>query len=201
MKHAWSGYQKHAFGFDELRPVTKGKDNSFGGIGATIIDSLDTLYIMNFTSEFETAKNWIEKEFDKKLSASGYTSGFECTIRVLGGFLSAYYLSGEMVFLKKARLVGDKLLRAYSTQTGIPKPQVNLAKDDSREQSWAPGKASLAEFGTSQLEFYALSSLVNDKKYAEAAVKPLKLVHDLYPNQPILPTYFELNTGRSSLSS
>lgn len=46
MRHAWGGYVRHAWGHDELAPVTqKGKDG-FGGLGATIIDSLDTLLMM-----------------------------------------------------------------------------------------------------------------------------------------------------------
>ena len=46
MRHAWSGYEQHAWGHDELCPVSKKGKNSFGGLGATIVDSLDTLHMM-----------------------------------------------------------------------------------------------------------------------------------------------------------
>lgn len=46
MVHAWQGYRQHAWGMDELCPVSKEGRNSFSGLGATIIDALDTLYIM-----------------------------------------------------------------------------------------------------------------------------------------------------------
>lgn len=36
-----------------------------GGLrGATVIDALDTLYIMELEEEFQEAKKWVEKSFD-----------------------------------------------------------------------------------------------------------------------------------------
>jgi mannosyl-oligosaccharide alpha-1,2-mannosidase len=46
MLHSWRGYEKYAWGKDELCPVTKKGKNSFGGLGATMIDALDTLHMM-----------------------------------------------------------------------------------------------------------------------------------------------------------
>lgn len=44
--HAWHGYKKFAWGHDHLKPISGGKDNWFG-LGLSIVDSLDTMYIMN----------------------------------------------------------------------------------------------------------------------------------------------------------
>ena len=44
-KHAWSAYKKHAWGHDELKPMTKTYEKWFG-LGLTLVDSLDTMYIM-----------------------------------------------------------------------------------------------------------------------------------------------------------
>lgn len=44
-RHAWKGYKDYAWGHDELKPISK----SFGewfGLGLTLIDSLDTMWIM-----------------------------------------------------------------------------------------------------------------------------------------------------------
>lgn len=57
-KHAWSGYKTYAWGHDHLKPISKGAQNWFG-LGLTLIDSLDTLYIMNLDEEFELAKEWV----------------------------------------------------------------------------------------------------------------------------------------------
>lgn len=48
MKHAWQGYRKHAWGYDELKSISK-RPSTWFGLGLTIIDSIDTLYIMNMT--------------------------------------------------------------------------------------------------------------------------------------------------------
>ena len=44
MNHSWAGYTQYAWGYDELLPLSKTGENSFCGLGATIIDSLDTLW-------------------------------------------------------------------------------------------------------------------------------------------------------------
>lgn len=59
MKHAWRGYREHAWGRDELKPISgRGQDN-WGGMGVTLVDSLDTLWIMGLKKEFEEAKQWV----------------------------------------------------------------------------------------------------------------------------------------------
>ncbi|VTJ78638.1 Hypothetical predicted protein [Marmota monax] len=65
-----------------------------GGLnGATIIDSLDTLYLMELKEEFQEAKAWVENYFH--LNVTGEASLFEVNIRYIGGLLSAFYLTGE----------------------------------------------------------------------------------------------------------
>lgn len=47
-KHAWKGYESMAWGHDNVKPIS----NTFYDwyhLGVTIVDSLDTLYIMNLT--------------------------------------------------------------------------------------------------------------------------------------------------------
>ncbi|KAF0023843.1 hypothetical protein F2P81_024473 [Scophthalmus maximus] len=61
--------------------------------GATIVDALDTLYIMEMFEEFDVATDWVEKNLDFNVNAE--VSVFEVNIRFVGGLLSAYYLSGK----------------------------------------------------------------------------------------------------------
>ncbi|TKS76189.1 Mannosyl-oligosaccharide 1,2-alpha-mannosidase IA [Collichthys lucidus] len=63
--------------------------------GATIVDALDTLYIMEMFEEFDAATDWVEKNLDFNVNAE--VSVFEVNIRFVGGLLSAYYLSGKEV--------------------------------------------------------------------------------------------------------
>ena len=69
--HAWNGYKKYAWGSNELKPLSKVGHSAgiFGGagandLGATIVDALDTLYLMGFYDEFELGKNWILKNLN-----------------------------------------------------------------------------------------------------------------------------------------
>ena len=47
-KHSWRAYRTYAWGHDELLPITKSYAEWFG-VGLTLIDSLDTMYIMGLT--------------------------------------------------------------------------------------------------------------------------------------------------------
>uniref|UniRef100_A0A7N4Q0W7 alpha-1,2-Mannosidase n=1 Tax=Sarcophilus harrisii TaxID=9305 RepID=A0A7N4Q0W7_SARHA len=179
MQFAWDNYKQFALGKNELRPVTKNgyTGGMFGGLGgATIIDALDTLYIMELEDEFQEAKNWVEKSFD--LDVKGDASVFEVNIRYIGGLLSAYYLTGEEVFREKVIRLGEKLLPAFNTPTGIPRGMVNFG---SRTWGWASlGSSILAEFGSLHLEFLHLSkiSVKNIRRVLNRTEKP----KGLYPN-------------------
>ena len=98
-KHAWKAYKMYAWGKDELKPISK-DSNEWFNLGLTLIDSLDTMWLMGLTEEFEEAREWVEKEMviaqDKDVNL------FETTIRVLGGLLSIYHLTQDKMFLEKA---------------------------------------------------------------------------------------------------
>ncbi|WRX31839.1 Glycoside hydrolase family 47 - like 6 [Theobroma cacao] len=80
MLHAWNSYEKYAWGQDELQPQTKNGVDSFGGLGATLVDSLDTLFIMGLQEQFHRAREWVANslDFNKDYEASV----FETTIRL-----------------------------------------------------------------------------------------------------------------------
>jgi hypothetical protein len=48
MRHAWRAYRTYAWGYDELEPIAQAPSEWFG-LGLTIVDAIDTLYIMNMT--------------------------------------------------------------------------------------------------------------------------------------------------------
>lgn len=50
---AWEVYEKHAFGYDELAPISLKGVNPHGGLGATLLASLDTLHMMNLHGEYQ----------------------------------------------------------------------------------------------------------------------------------------------------
>ena len=44
-RHSWRAYRTYAWGHDELLPITK-SHSEWLGVGLTLIDALDTMYIM-----------------------------------------------------------------------------------------------------------------------------------------------------------
>ncbi|GAV59696.1 Glyco_hydro_47 domain-containing protein [Cephalotus follicularis] len=199
MLHAWTSYEKYAWGQDELQPQTKNGINSFGGLGATLVDSLDTLFIMGLHEQFQRAREWVAKslDFNKDYEASV----FETTIRVVGGLLSAYDLSGDKVFLEKARDLADRLLPAWNTPSGIPYNQINLAHGNAHNPRWTGGNSILADSGTEQLEFIALSQRTKDPKYQKKVEYVIQELHKIFPTDGLLPIYMNPHTGVTSPST
>ncbi|KAM0906664.1 hypothetical protein ACQ4PT_016629 [Festuca glaucescens] len=199
MLHAWNSYVKYAWGMDELQPQSKNGVNSFGGLGATLVDSLDTLYIMGLKDEFQKARDWVAESlsFDKDYDASV----FETTIRVVGGLLSAYDMSGDKVFLEKAKDIADRLLPAWDTTSGIPFNSINLAHGRAHNFGWTNGDSILADSGTEQLEFIALSQRTGDPKYQLKAENVIRQLQKIYPSDGLLPIYINPHSGTSSYST
>ncbi|KAF5924608.1 hypothetical protein HPG69_004480 [Diceros bicornis minor] len=140
---------------------------------------------MGLKEEFQEAKAWVEESFH--LNVSGEASLFEVNIRYIGGLLSAFYLTGEEVFRIKAIKLGEKLLPAFNTPTGIPKGVVNFKSGSNRSWGWAMAGSSsiLAEFGSLHLEFLHLTELSGNQVFAEkASLLPCSL-----PGWPLLKVH------------
>ena len=121
--HAWEGYKKHAWLHDEVLPLSGGQKDPFVGWAATLVDGLDTLYIMGLQEEFEHALKALESIDFSKPNAERVPV-FETTIRYLGGLLGAYDISGGKypILLDKADQLGELLFLSFNTPNGIPVP-------------------------------------------------------------------------------
>lgn len=119
--HAWAGYKKVAFGHDEVRPLSAAVEDPFNGWGATLVDALDTLWIMELKEEFSEAVDMIKK-IDFTTSARENIPVFETVIRYLGGLLGAYDISGQRysVLLEKAEELAGILMGAFDTPNRMP---------------------------------------------------------------------------------
>ncbi|KGQ08240.1 Endoplasmic reticulum mannosyl-oligosaccharide 1,2-alpha-mannosidase [Beauveria bassiana D1-5] len=100
-ERSFGAYKKYAWMQDEVTPVTaRGKD-TFGGWAATLVDSLDTLWIMDFKEEFKQAAE-AASHLDWGHTDSNAINIFETTIRHLGGLLSA-----PLCVARLSQLTGD----------------------------------------------------------------------------------------------
>ncbi|XP_024154541.1 endoplasmic reticulum mannosyl-oligosaccharide 1,2-alpha-mannosidase [Oryzias melastigma] len=193
--HAWKGYKEYAWGHDELKPISKSFSEWFG-LGLTLVDSLDTMWILGLKEEFAEAKSWVEKElsFDKNVDVNL----FETTIRVLGGLLSTHHLTGEQVFLEKAKDLGSRLMPAFRTPSKIPYSDVNIGKGTAHPPRWT-SDSTVAEVTSIQLEFRELSHLTQDPQYQEVVNEVSKLVHQLPgKHDGLVPMFINTNSGQFS---
>ncbi|XP_037547667.1 endoplasmic reticulum mannosyl-oligosaccharide 1,2-alpha-mannosidase [Nematolebias whitei] len=194
-RHAWKGYKDHAWGHDELKPISK----SFGewfGLGLTLIDSLDTMWLMGLKEEFAEARSWVETElsFNKNVDVNL----FETTIRILGGLLSCFHLTKDQLFLDKAKDLGTRLMPAFKTPSKIPFSDVNIGMGTAHPPRWT-SDSTLAEVTSIQLEFRELSHVTQDPQYQDAANEVMRLVHKLPgKHDGLVPMFINTNSGQFS---
>ncbi|GJC85861.1 endoplasmic reticulum mannosyl-oligosaccharide 1,2-alpha-mannosidase [Colletotrichum liriopes] len=165
-KKSYDSYKRYAWTHDELTPVSaRGKD-TFGGWAASLVDSLDTLWIMGFRTEFYAAAE-VAVQLDWAKTTEKSANIFETTIRHLGGLLSAYDMSGEAALLEKAKELGDMLYMGFDTPNRIPGFWMNF--DDAKKGTQLAGSHDPSASPCSlSLEFTHLSQLTGDMKYFDA---------------------------------
>ncbi len=169
--HAWRGYERYAWGHDALRPLSKAPHDWYAeSLLMTPVDALDTMIIMGLTAEAEKTKKLIVEKlsFDKDISVKN----FEVTIRLLGGLLSGYQLTGDRRLLALAEDLGTRLLPAFESPTGIPYMYVNLRTGQVRQPVTNP-----AEAGTLLIEFGTLAKLTRKPIFYRKAKRALVEVY------------------------
>ncbi|CCD68813.1 alpha-1,2-Mannosidase [Caenorhabditis elegans] len=192
-QHAWIGYKKYAWGHDTLKPVSKSYSDWFD-TGLTIVDGLDTAIIMGLEDEATEATEWIQNTltFEK----DRMVNFFECTIRVLGGMMSAFHLTGKKMFLEKSVDLGDRLLSAFKSPSPIPYSDVNLLKRTATNPQWG-ADSSLSEVTTVQLEYRALSRASGNSTYEDLTFNVFKHIHKIgcETHEGLCGMFINANTG------
>ena len=165
--HAWNAYKQYAWGHDELKPLSHGYRDWYGvPLLMTPVDALDTLILMGLTDEADKTRELIvhDLSFDKDIEVKN----FEITIRLLGGLLSSYQLTGDQRLLNLATDLGNRLLPAFNSPTGMPYMYVNLKTGKTRGVESNP-----AEIGTLLIEFGTLSKLTGNPIFYDKAKRAL----------------------------
>jgi len=170
--HAWNGYKRHAWGHDELKPLTHTfHDWHATPLYMTPVDALDTMLVMGLNDEAARTKAYIldHLRFDADISVKN----FEITIRLLGGLLSVYQMIGDARLLALARDLGNRLLPAFESPTGMPYMYVNL-----KTGRVTGTESNPAEIGTLVLEFGTLARLTNTPVFYDRAKRALVALYD-----------------------
>lgn len=180
------------------------------GLGWIIIDSLDTLILMNQTSRLKRAREWVSStltwEQDQNVSL------FETTIRMMGGLLAAHYLStefpelapledddpgsrGEDLYLEKAKDLADRLISAFESPSGVPYAMANLEKYEGVAATFDMGASSTAEVASVQLEFKYMAKLTGEKNFWDKAERVMEIIDGKEPQDGLVPIFINPVSG------
>ena len=188
-RHAWRGYMTYAKGHDALKPLSaKPHDWYPHSLLMTPVDALDTLVLMGLEDEASEARELIvtRLSFDHDMPVQN----FEVTIRLLGGLLSGYQLTGDKRLLELADDLGTRLLPVFESKTGLPYTHVNL------RTGAVNGKISNpAETGTLLLEFGTLSKLTGKPVYYEKAKRALVATFERRSKIGLVGSAIDVETG------
>ncbi|XP_077573010.1 ER degradation-enhancing alpha-mannosidase-like protein 3 [Stigmatopora nigra] len=218
--HAYQNYMDHAYPADELMPLTcRGRvrglepsrgdvDDALGKFSLTLIDTLDTLVVLNKTAEFETAVRRVLS--DVRLDNDIVVSVFETNIRVLGGLLGGHSMAvmlkeeGQHMrwyqdeLLHMAKDLGLRLLPAFNTSSGLPYPRVNLKYGVRGPESRTGTETDTctACAGTIILEFAALSRFTGDPVFEAHARRALDFLWEKRQrNSNLVGTTINIHSG------
>jgi glycosyl hydrolase family 47 len=188
--HSWRAYERYAWGHDELKPLSRTPHDWYGreSLLMTPVDSLDTLLLMGLTDEAEKAKSLIVEKlsFDQDVSVKN----FEITIRLLGGLLSGFEMTGDQRLLLLAAELGTRLLPVFDSPTGMPYMYVNL-----KTGKTSGARSNPAEIGTLVLEFGTLARLTNKPIFFEKAKNALVQLYRRRSKLGLVGEEIDVETG------
>ena len=196
LKDSFRAYEKDASGFDDLAPVSRRGVNWLYA-RATLVDALDSLYVVGLREDYERAVTEVlrptlvgEPPFWQSVSV------FEYHIRVVGGLLGAFEVSGDRRLLHAASHAADRVLSVLPRKLGdaYTRTRQRLADPYGRPILWLvariidevqarwPGQhkdcASLAGVGSFGLALRVLSRETGDRAYEAAADRIFDQFHE-----------------------
>jgi mannosidase alpha-like ER degradation enhancer 2 len=186
---AWNAYKQYAWGHDELKPLSRSyRDWYSASLLMTPVDALDTLIVMGLNDEADKTRDFIAQNlsFDKDMEVKNY----EITVHLLGGLLSGYQLSGDKRLLNMADDLGNRLLPAFTSPTGMPYMFVNLKSGATRGAESNP-----AEIGSLLIEFGALSKLTGKAVYYDKAKHALVELYNRRSKLGLVGSVINVETG------
>ncbi|WRT67490.1 uncharacterized protein IL334_004462 [Kwoniella shivajii] len=227
-KHAWEAYKRHAWGHDEVRPVSQTPSNPFNGWGATIVDSLDTLLLMGFSEEYNLCRPHVNQMNFHWVGGRDWSSGyvtedddgtgevyalprdhgvalgvFETGIRYLGGLLGAYDLSGDQLLIERAEDLANVLGRAFNTVSGLPAGRMDPGAPE--EEMIHLSTVSVAEVGSMSLELIRLSQITGDRKWFDLAQRAMDYLKErVIPRStqiPLIPMWFQPDASLNNVQT
>jgi ER degradation enhancer, mannosidase alpha-like 2 len=187
--HAWRGYRRYAWAHDDLDPLSRNPHDWYSvPFLMTPVDAYDTMLLMGLSAEAADAKRLILERLSFNRDVS--VQVFEVTIRLLGGLLAAYQMDHDPRFLTLATDLGDRLLPAFRSHTGMPFRYVNLRTGMTHGSVSNP-----AEIGTLMLEFGTLARLTGKPVYYRTAKRAVEALYRRRSTIGLVGSTIDVRTG------
>ena len=194
MKWAWGEYRRVAWGQDEVKPVSGGGQSFLipgASVGLSIVEALDTLWLMGLDAELEDGIRWIHRHLTFDLD--GEAQVFEASIRLVGGLLSGHLATGDARLLELAHDLATRMQPCFDTPTGMPRRYVHLQTGRTRDAESFP-----AEIGGGMApEYVTLSRLTGEKRFGKAAVDAMLALHARRSRIGLVPDTIDVDSGRA----
>ena len=192
MAWAWRHYKERAWGHDQIKPVSGGHEEFFfpdHPLGLSIVEALDTLWVMGLDAEFEDGVNWVVNNL--RFDIDGDIQLFECSIRLVGGLLAAHHACGDKRLLDLAHDLCTRLAPAFEkSPTGMPFRFVNLKTGAVRDPVTFP-----AEVGSYLPEWGTLAKLTGDHRFYDLPKAATKAMYDRRSKLDLLADKIDVRTG------
>lgn len=188
--HSWNAYKQYAWGHDALKPLSKSyRDWHPVTLYMTPVDAMDTMYLMGLKEEADKTREFIVKNlsFDHSISVKN----FEIVIRILGGLLSTYQITGDKRLLTLAEDLGNRLLPVFKSPTALPYMYINLKTGAVRGAETNP-----AEIATLLIEFGTLSKLTGKPIYYDKAKRALVELYNRRSEIGLVGSTINIETGK-----
>lgn len=189
--YAWNGYKQYAWGHDELKPLSKQPFDWYGpghSLLMTPVDALDTLVLMGLNQQADEARKLIDTQLN--FNQDIYVKDFEITIRLMGGLLSGYQLTGDKRLLELADDLGRRMLPIFDSPTGMPYEYVNL-----RTGAVRGTRSNPAEIGSLFIEYGMLARLTGRQEYSSKAKRAVVELYKRSSRIGLVGSGIDVETG------
>lgn len=213
--HGFNSYLEYGYPYDEVLPIAcvpmkrrfddpydTNTNDVLGNFTTTLVDSFTTLAVLGDKKGFADAINLFHKTVPETFDIDSTVQLFETTIRLLGGMMSAHiyatdprtkvYLGKDNYdgfLLRRCIALGDKLLMAYLSPTGLPVPRINL-RYGTRIDPKLIEENNAAATASPLFEFRLLSMLTLNDTYREVSEFSFNRTWDLRSELNLVPMSF-----------
>lgn len=186
---SWEAYKKYAWGHDVLLPVSKGYMDWYEeSLHISPIDAYSTMKVMGLDQEAERVKNYIRDSVD--FNKDVFVKTFEVNIRILGGLMAMYEMTGDVQVLNRAEDFAERLMPAFASPTGIPYYWVNLRTGEVKG-----AEVNLAEGGSYLIEMGVLSRYTGNPEYYLKAKGASRAIFERASSRGLLGERINVETG------